>query len=68
MTKVNYAIPAIHCNHCAMTIKVELGDVEGVTVVDVDVENRSTAITFEAPADESGLIDLLKEIGYPAEI
>lgn len=68
MTKVNYAIPAIHCNHCAMTIKVELNDIDGVTAVDVDVENKSATITYEAPAEESGLIELLKEIGYPAEI
>jgi len=68
MTKGYYAIPAIHCNHCAMTIKVELEDVEGVTGVDVDVENKSATITYQAPATEVELIKVLKEIGYPAEI
>ncbi|MCD4753421.1 MAG: heavy-metal-associated domain-containing protein [Anaerolineaceae bacterium] len=68
MMKVNYAIPAIHCNHCAMAIKVELDDVEGVTAVEVDVENKSATITYQAPATAVELIDVLKEIGYPAEI
>ena len=68
MTKVNYTIPAIHCNHCAMTIKVELDDVKGVTTVDVDVENKSATITYQAPATAVQLNDVLEEIGYPAEV
>jgi copper chaperone len=61
-----YNVPAIHCNHCAMTIKVELNEMVGVSGVDVDVDNKQVAITFDVPADDSAIRTLLSEIGYPA--
>jgi copper chaperone len=61
-----YNVPAIHCNHCAMTIKVELRDLVGVRGVDVDVPNKQVAVTYDAPADDSTIRSLLGEIGYPA--
>jgi len=66
MTKVNYSIPAIHCNHCAMTIKVELGDVKGVSAVEINVDDKSAEISFDEPATEEAILDVLNEIGYPA--
>jgi copper chaperone CopZ len=65
MAKVNYSIPAIHCNHCAMTIKVELGDVAGVKDVTVDVDQKSAEVTYTDPATEEQLLEVLTEIGYP---
>ena len=60
-----YHVPAIHCNHCAMTIKVELGDTIGISAVDVDVDNKQVAVTYDAPVDESTIRAILNEIGYP---
>jgi copper chaperone CopZ len=61
-----YHVPAIHCNHCAMTIKVELSDMVGISAVDVDVDNKQVAVIFDVPADDSAIRTLLGEIGYPA--
>jgi len=61
-----YHVPAIHCNHCAMTIKVELGDLDGISAVDVNVDNKQVAVTYDAPADDSTVRAILSEIGYPA--
>ena len=61
-----YQVPGIHCNHCAMTIKVELGDMVGISAVDVDVENKQVAVTYDAPADDGAVRAVLSEIGYPA--
>jgi copper chaperone len=57
--------PAISCNHCAMTIKRELGDVAGLLSVDVDVPTKTIDVEY---ADEQALARakaLLDEIGYP---
>lgn len=61
-----YQVPGIHCNHCAMTIKVELGDMVGISAVDVDVDNKKVAVTYDAPADDAAVRAVLSEIGYPA--
>jgi copper chaperone CopZ len=67
MEKLILNIPAIHCGHCAHTIKMELSDLEGVFSVDVDTEKKEILVAFGPPANEKEIRDLLVEINYPAE-
>jgi copper chaperone CopZ len=62
---VTYTIPNISCNHCVHTIKTEVSDLEGVKSVDANAQSKQTVITFDAPASEEKIIELLKEINYP---
>ncbi len=55
----------ISCQHCAMTIKRELGAVAGISNVQVDVPSKAVAFEYsddEALARAKALLD---EIGYP---
>ena len=65
MTKVTYSIPSIHCGHCVHTIKMEVGELQGVQEVQADQESRTATITFDAPASEEQIKSLLAEINYP---
>lgn len=65
MKTVTYSIPGISCGHCVHTIKMEVGDLEGVQSVDAEIDSKKTTITFEDPATEEKIIQLLKEINYP---
>ena len=49
---VSYRVPAIHCDHCAMSIREELSEVEGVEDVDVDLESKVVTIHGRALSDE----------------
>ncbi|MGD2112441.1 MAG: heavy-metal-associated domain-containing protein [Gammaproteobacteria bacterium] len=54
----------IKCGGCASTIKGKLGALDGVSAVQVDVENGR--ITLEAPADSrASLVKTLLASGYP---
>jgi len=44
---------------------MEVGELEGVQSVDAEIESKKTTITFEDPATEEKIIQLLKEINYP---
>jgi copper ion binding protein len=66
MTTITYSIPNINCAHCVHTITTELGDLEGVKSVQGDVQAKQAVVTFDAPATEEKIKDLLKEINYPA--
>ena len=68
MKNILYKVPAIHCNHCSHTIKMELSELEGVESVRVDVVKKEVALTFEPPASEQKIRELLIEINYPAEV
>ena len=65
MTTVTYSIPNISCNHCVHTITMELKDMAGVSSVDADMLSKQATITFEPPATEESIKQLLSEINYP---
>lgn len=67
MTTIHYSIPAVHCNHCQMTIEREVGELEGVQKVSVDVEGRQATIEYNPPATEPEIESFLAEIGYPVQ-
>ncbi len=65
MTTVTYTIPNISCNHCVHTIKTEVGELPGVKSVEADAATKVAIITFEPPASEEVIKNLLAEIEYP---
>ena len=68
MTTVTYKIPSIHCMHCVHTIQMELSELPGVKSVNVNAMEKQAVISFEAPATEQQIRDLLKEINYPVAV
>lgn len=66
MEKTTFTIPNISCGHCVMSIKNELGDLEGVTAVDGDPDLKSMTVAWEAPATLEIIKTQLREINYPA--
>lgn len=67
MKTVTYTIPNISCMHCVHTIKTEIGEVAGVKSVDANAQTKVTVITFDAPATEDKIVEVLKEINYPPQ-
>jgi copper chaperone len=60
-----FAVPAIHCSHCAASIKEEVSDVEGVQAVDVDLETKVVTIRGQS-LDDRALREAIAEAGYEA--
>lgn len=67
MTTVTYTVPAISCGHCTHTIETEVGELKGVQAVKAEVDTKKVVITFDAPASEAIIKDLLAEINYPVD-
>jgi len=67
MKNILFKIPAINCSHCSHTIKMELSELEGVESVQVDVAKKEVVLTYEEPASEQEIRELLIEINYPPE-
>lgn len=60
-----YTVPAIHCNHCAASIKDEVAGVEGVEAVDVDLDAKVVTIRGQG-LDDRTLREAIAEAGYEA--
>ncbi len=67
MNSITYTVPGIHCNHCVHTIKMEVGELEGVKLVSADPISKQVTVTFEPPASPETIESLLAEINYPVQ-
>jgi copper chaperone len=63
--KVTYSVPAIHCAHCAMSIREEVSEVEGVDDVAVDLDTKVVTVTGRK-LDDRALRAAIAEAGYEA--
>jgi copper chaperone CopZ len=62
---VTYTVPAIHCEHCAMSIREEVSEVPGVETVDVDLEAKTVQVAGRELSDELVRAAIV-EAGYEA--
>ncbi len=62
---VTYSVPAIHCAHCAMSIREEVSEVAGVEDVAVDLERKLVTVSGHA-LDDAALRAAIEEAGYAA--
>ena len=60
-----YSVPAIHCAHCATSIREEVSEVDGVDEVDVDLETKIVTIRGNE-LDDAALRAAIDEAGYEA--
>ena len=65
MKTVTYSIPNISCGHCVHTIQSEVSELAGVMSVVADQNKQIATISFDAPATEEQIKELLAEIDYP---
>jgi copper chaperone len=57
-----YSVPDISCGHCKAAIEGEVGKLDGVTLVEVDVDARSVTVDGTAPDD--AIRAAIDEAGY----
>jgi copper chaperone CopZ len=62
---VAYTVPAIHCEHCAMSIREEVSEVEGVEDVAVDLDAKVVTVSGR-DLEDAALRAAIEEAGYQA--
>jgi len=65
MQSKTFTVPNISCGHCVMTIKNEVGDLDGVVRVEADKDTKQVTVEWAAPATWDQIAALLTEINYP---
>jgi copper chaperone len=63
MQTLTYSVPGISCAHCRTAIAGEVGDVAGVSAVDVDLERKVVTVTGAGVSD-AAVRDAIDEAGY----
>ena len=64
MTSTTYRVEGMSCEHCVRAVTAEVGALDGVTAVEVDLAAGEVAVTSEAPLDEATVRAAVDEAGY----
>ena len=59
-----YTVTGMTCGHCVSSVKEELGEVAGVTGVDVVLETGAVTVTSDHELDRAEVVAAVSEAGY----
>jgi copper chaperone CopZ len=69
MTKVQFAIQGMHCDHCAMRVQKALASVPGVERAVVTLGTGRALVEYDAgAATAQALTDAVAKAGYSASV
>jgi copper ion binding protein len=63
-TLATYTVSGMTCDHCVRAVTAEVGDIPGVTHVDVDLASGAVTVASEAPVAEAAVAAAVAEAGY----
>ncbi|WP_436763362.1 heavy-metal-associated domain-containing protein [Streptosporangium sp. V21-05] len=63
MSTTTYTVTGMTCGHCVSSVKEEVGEVTGVTGVDVDLETGRVDVSGDS-FDDAAVRAAVKEAGY----
>lgn len=65
MTEVTLKVQGMSCGHCVQSVKGALEPVEGISEVEVSLENGEVKVTYdEAKVDKDLMKQLIEDNGY----
>lgn len=66
MATSEYTVTGMTCGHCEMSVREEVGEVAGVSDVQVSHETGRLTVTSDAPVDDAAVLAAVEEAGYTA--
>lgn len=64
MTEQTYTVTGMTCGHCALSVREEVGAIDGVTDVAVDVPTGKVTVTSDAALTDDAVRTAVEEAGY----
>ncbi|MET9342664.1 MULTISPECIES: heavy-metal-associated domain-containing protein [unclassified Nonomuraea] len=64
MSTATYTVKGMTCGHCVSSVKEEVGEVQGVTGVEVDLSTGLLTVESAAPLDKDQIVAAVEAAGY----
>ncbi|AQZ69534.1 Copper chaperone [[Actinomadura] parvosata subsp. kistnae] len=64
MSTATYTVKGMTCGHCVSSVKEEVGEVAGVTGVEVDLASGLLTVDSDGPVDPAKIVAAVEEAGY----
>ncbi|SEE29296.1 heavy-metal-associated domain-containing protein [Ruania alba] len=66
MTTATYEVKGMTCTHCVGSVTAEVETVEGIRVLNVDVDAGRLEVESSAEVDDAAVLAAVEEAGYEA--
>ncbi|GAA2765147.1 heavy-metal-associated domain-containing protein [Streptomyces paradoxus] len=64
MPATTYAVSGMSCGHCKATLTKVIGELDGVSGVEVDLGSGHVTVTGSAEPDDAAIAEVVDEAGY----
>ncbi|MEV8637168.1 heavy-metal-associated domain-containing protein [Streptosporangium sp. NPDC051023] len=64
MSTTTYTVQGMTCGHCVSSVKEEIGEVPGITGVDVDLATGLVTVSGEGPISDDAIRAAVETAGY----
>ncbi|WP_040838032.1 heavy-metal-associated domain-containing protein [Nocardia brevicatena] len=64
MSTSTYTVTGMTCGHCVQAVQSEIGKIDGVTKVDVDLTSGRVTVDSAAPVPAEAVAAAVDEAGY----
>ncbi|SQD97799.1 MULTISPECIES: heavy-metal-associated domain-containing protein [unclassified Parafrankia] len=64
MSETTYTVTGMTCGHCVASVTEEVGDIQGVTNVAVDLSSGAVTVTGDRQVDPAEVRAAVEEAGY----
>ncbi|WP_327110172.1 cation transporter [Nocardia sp. NBC_01730] len=64
MPTTTYTVTGMTCGHCVSSVKTEIGKIDGVTGVDVDLASGAVRVDSTTPIPTGTITAAVDEAGY----
>ncbi|QIS06197.1 copper ion binding protein [Nocardia brasiliensis] len=68
MPSSTYTVAGMTCGHCVSSVKTEIGKIDGVTSVDVDLASGAVTVASTAPIADAAIAAAVDEAGYEVTV
>lgn len=66
MTTTEYTVTGMSCEHCERSVAEEVGNIAGVTVLEVSAAANKLVISSPEPVEDAVVFAAVDEAGYAA--
>ncbi|MGH9157119.1 MAG: heavy-metal-associated domain-containing protein [Acidimicrobiales bacterium] len=64
MTTSTFTVVGMTCGHCVSSVRAELGELEGVSSVEVDLDSGRVTVESTQPLSDEAIDAAVEEAGY----
>jgi len=64
MSTKTYTVTGMTCGHCVSSVSTEIGKLDGVSDVQVDLANGAVTVISDRPLDDAAVHAAVDEAGY----